>query len=96
MSAINKLKRKFHVVISVINGRFEENEDVSDGSAIYLGGGEAANFTLKNCIFYRNKAGAAPLNLSSKLTKKPILTKDQDVTVYRYSNISPTNVKLYT
>ena len=63
--------------ILIRDSRFENNEVLYDGAALYLHRGENSNLTLTNCTFVRNKAGVVPLNLLPKLTKQPILSKGQ-------------------
>ena len=82
--------------ISINDSRFENNEVLYDGAPVYLHRGENSNLTLTNCTFVRNKAGVVPLNLLPKLTKQPILSKGQKVTVSSFENVTDTVVNIYT
>ena len=85
---------RFWILIS--DSRFEDNEVVHDGAALYLARGDNSNLTLTKCTFVRNKAGVVPLNLSPKLTKQPILPKGKRVTVSNFDNVTETAFVIYT
>ena len=55
--------------INISDSRFEDNEVVYDGAALYLARGDNSNLTLTKCTFVRNKAGVVPLNLSLETDK---------------------------